>query len=54
MAMGQDGATAADKQEANANLERSAEELAAAKLALDNARRRLPLYEQTLEQFTPT
>ena len=54
MAMGQDGATAADKQEANANLERSAEELEAAKLALDNARRRLPLYEQTLEQFTPT
>ena len=53
-AMGQDGATAADMQEAGADLERAAEDLEAAKLALETARRRLPLYEKTLEQYTPT
>jgi hypothetical protein len=54
MAMGQDGATPADKQEASDNLERAAEDLEAAKLALETARRRLALYEQTLDQYTPT
>ena len=54
LAMGQDGATPADKQEASARLSRAANELEAAKLALETARRRLPLYEETLEQLTPT
>ncbi len=54
MAMGQEDATAADKEEAGALLNHTIEELEAAKIALESAQRRLPLYEQTLRQYTAT
>ena len=53
-AMGQEGATAEDKQEATINLEHAIEQLRAARLALKTAQRRLPLFEKTLDQYTPT
>lgn len=54
MAMGSEGATADDKAEARAELVSANAALAAAERELEKAKRRLPLYEQALRQFTPT
>lgn len=51
-AMGQDGALESDKGEAGARLKTARDELESAQQALAEARRKLPLYEKTLNQYT--